>query len=65
MLTSADKVILEWSHTVDISSTTYLTPPRPSEISMKNWRAKVKSSFDTPFMIQSHAEIMKKIMGAL
>ena len=40
------------------------TPPRLSEISKKNWRAKVKLFFDTPFMIQIHAESMKKILGA-
>ena len=45
-------------------------PSRPSEINMKNWRAKVRpvltsTSFDPPFMIQSHAESTKEIMGAL
>ena len=45
-------------------------PSRLSEINMKNWRAKVRpvltsTSFDPPFMIQSHAESTKEIMGAL
>ena len=39
------------------------TPPRPSEICEKNWST--KSIFDIPFMIQSHAESMKKVLGAL
>ena len=37
------------------------TPPRPSEISEKN----VSTFFDIPFKIQSYAESMKKILGAL
>ena len=42
------------------------TLPRPSEISEKNWSTQVgKVIFDIPFMIQSHAESMKKILGAL
>jgi hypothetical protein len=41
------------------------TQPRPSKISMKNWGGKGEASFDTPFIIQSHAESMKKIVGAL
>ena len=40
------------------------TLPRPSEISEKNWSTG-KASFDIPCMIQSHAESMKKILGAL
>ena len=41
------------------------TQPRPSEISMKKLEGKGEARFDTPFMIQSHAESMKKIVGAL
>ena len=41
------------------------TPPRPSEISEKNWSKKETLALDIPFMIQSHAESMKKILGAL
>ena len=37
------------------------TPPRPSEISEKN----VSTFFDIPFKIQSYAESMKKILGAV
>ena len=37
------------------------TQLRPSELSDKNWKA----IFDSPFMIQSHDESMKKILGAL
>ena len=39
-----------------------LTPPRPSEISEKKWS---KTIFEIPFMMQSHVENMKKILGAL
>ena len=39
------------------------TPPRPSEISEK--KIDGEAIFDIPFMIQSHAESMKKILGAL
>ena len=41
------------------------TPPRPSEISEKNWSKKGKRAIDIPFMKQSHAESMKKILGSL
>ena len=36
------------------------TLPRPSEISEKSWSTQAKS-----FMTQSHAESMKKILGAV
>ena len=36
------------------------TSPRLSEISEKNW-----STFDIPFIIQSHAESIKEILAAL
>ena len=39
--------------------TSMITPPRPSEISMKNWRAKVKP------VLTPHFESMKKIVGPL
>ena len=43
-----------------------LTPPRTSEISEKNCRTYLrKPIFDIPFMIQSYAESMKKILAAL
>ena len=45
--------------------TLQLTPPRPSEISGKNWEHEGKAFFDITFRIQSHAESMKKILGAL
>ena len=32
------------------------TPPTPSEISMKKLEVKGETSFDTQFIIQSHAE---------
>jgi hypothetical protein len=41
------------------------TQPRLLEISMKKLEGKGEASFDTPFMIQSHAESMKEIVGAL
>ena len=41
------------------------TPPRPSEISETNWSTYIdKAIFDIPFMTQSHAESMKKILVA-
>ena len=47
-------------------SETGFTPPRPSEISEKKVSTYLgKAIFDIPFMIQSHAESMKKILGAL
>ena len=42
-----------------------VTPPRLSEISEKKLKHKGEAIFDTPFMIQSHAESTKKIVGAL
>ena len=42
-----------------------VTPLRMSEISEKKLEHKEKAIFDSPFMIQSHAESMMKIMGAL
>ena len=36
--------------------TKFVTLPRPSEISMKNWRGKLKPVLTPPFMIQSHIE---------
>ena len=40
------------------------TPPKPSEISEKNWCTYLDEAiFDIPFMI--HAESMKKILGAI
>ena len=42
------------------------TLPRPSEISEKNARAYIgEAIFDTPFMIQSNAETMMKILETL
>ena len=41
------------------------TPPRPSEISEKKLEHVGEAIFDVPFIIQSHAESMKKILGAL
>ena len=41
------------------------TPPRPSEISEKNWEHNGEAIFDIPFMIQIHVESIKKILGAL
>ena len=38
------------------------TQPRLSEMSKKNWRAKVKLFFVHPFMIKNHAE---NIVGAV
>ena len=40
-------------------------PPRPSEISEKKMEHIGKVIFDIPFKIQSHAESMMKILGAL
>jgi hypothetical protein len=37
----------------------------PSEINEKKMEHKGKAIFDIPFMIQSLAESMKKILGAL
>ena len=42
-----------------------LTPPRQSEINEKKLEHVGKAIFEVPFMIQSYAESMKKIMGAL
>ena len=41
------------------------TPPRPSEISREKLEHIGKVIFDIPFMIQSHAKSMKKILGAV
>ena len=43
------------------------TLPRPSEISNKWEKCEHigEAMFDIPFMIQSHAESMKKILGAI
>ena len=50
-------VILEYQH----SSHNLLTPPRPSEISEKNWSRKAKPFFDITFMIRSHVESMNQL----
>ena len=42
-----------------------VTPPRPSEISEKKLEHIGKAIFDILFMMQSHAESMRKIPGAL
>ena len=42
-----------------------LTLPRLSEISEKKLEHIGKIIFDIPFMIQSHAESVKKILGAV
>ena len=38
----------------------FSTPPRPTEISMKNWSKKVQPVLTPPFMILNHPESMKK-----
>ena len=41
------------------------TPPRPSEICEQKLEHIGEAIFDIPFMVQSHAESIKKILGAL
>ena len=54
--------LVSWTLTLAEMHMSSSTPPRPSEISMKG---KSEASFDIEFKIQSYAESMKKIVGAL